>query len=84
MLELQSDFQCFQLTQDELKEARFNRTQRRFLQNLLGEVAHEKINQTIDTQDVTKYIQLEAYLHGKLDVLRFLLSTPEFSHIKED
>lgn len=75
MIKSNTDFQLLTLTPDEEKEAlTYSPIQRAYLQNLLGEMAHAKINLKIDPHEFHSYLQQEAYLTAKIDLLRSLLS----------
>lgn len=75
MMPLDSDFQCFKLTPEECKDAQtYTPVQRAFLQNLLGEKAHVKINLKVTPNDINGFIQEEAFLTGQIELLRLLLS----------
>lgn len=73
--ELETDFRCFSQTEEEKKAAlNYSVEQRMFLQNKLGEAAHAKINLKVNAADIYNFVQEEAYLTGKIDLLRELLS----------
>lgn len=44
------------------------------IQNLISDVAEEKLRLVLDPQNLTEYAQQEAYLRGQLDILNHLLS----------
>lgn len=84
MMPVESDFQCFSFTPAETKEAlQFTPLQRAYLQNILGEKAHVKINLKVDPLSFNSFLQEEAYLTGQLDLLRTLLS-PVLPHISTE
>lgn len=73
--ELETDFRCFSLTHEEERAAtNWTTEQRLYLQNKLGEVAHAKINLKVVPEQFTTYLQEEAYLTAKIDLLRELLN----------
>lgn len=74
MHKLESDFNCHYFDPAEVVEAlNYTPVQRAYLENLLGEAAHAKINLKVDPVNFTQFIQEEAYLTAKLDLLRSLL-----------
>lgn len=75
MIKLETEFQLVQFSDLELKEATtFSPVQRAYFQNLLGEVAHRKINLKVDPIKFHDFIQEEAYLTAQIDLLRSLLN----------
>jgi len=73
--ELETDFRCFVQTPEEQRAAlNWTPEQRMFLQNKLGEAAHAKINLKVTPEQFTTFLQEEAYLTAKLDLLRELLN----------
>lgn len=68
-------FTNYSFTEEERKEAvKFSPLQQMYLQNLLGEKAHEKIGLTFNAADVVGFAQNEAYLAGQIELLELLLS----------
>lgn len=73
--ELETDFRCFSQTPEEQKAAlNWTPEQRMYLQNKLGEAAHAKINLKVVPEQFTSFLQEEAYLTAKIDLLRELLN----------
>lgn len=73
--ELETDFRCYFMAEEELQAAtNWTPEQRMYLQNKLGEAAHAKINLKVVPEQFTSYLQEEAYLTAKIDLLRDLLN----------
>lgn len=47
------------------------------LQNLLSQLAEEKLNLEFTPNDVLSYTQQEAYLKGQMDVVKFIMAANE-------
>ena len=72
-LELNS-FSSFSLTPEELQSGSIlSADQKRVIQNLICECAEEKLNLIQDPLNPLKYIQEDAYLRGKIDILKWLI-----------
>ena len=72
-------FQSHVLNEEQLKTARnFSPETKMLLENLETEVAEQKLRLNLKMSDVASYAQSEAFLRGKLELLRELLNpTPE-------
>lgn len=71
---LDSSFTGYELSDAEQAVAtQYTDIQRKYLQTLLSEVAHTKLNLPFTPNDPLSYAQQEAYLKGKLDLLQSLL-----------
>ena len=73
--EIQTDFRLFELDPQEQREAaKFTLLQEQWLQNMLGSVAHQKLNLKVDPNNFHSFLQEEAYLTGQMDLLRAILT----------
>lgn len=78
MKTIQTSFTRFELTQEEVKTgAVLNTVQLAVLQNYRADVAEQKLNLSVDTADVNKFIQEEAFLKGQLLAIQYLIDTSE-------
>lgn len=74
MIQIDTPFTAYRLSQEELAIARSLGTeQRAYYQTLLSDAASEKIAIEQDPQNPLRYLQQEAYLKGQIDILNMLL-----------
>ena len=75
MSELQLNrFSSYYLTDEEqLQACILSPLQRMYLQNLLSADAIAKGDISVDTNNVTKFIQEEAYYKGRIELLEYIL-----------
>lgn len=67
-------FTAYDFTEEESKEAvNFNSLQRAYLQTLLATSAEKKVALTFDPKNAQEHIQIEAELHGEMNILSWLL-----------
>ena len=70
-----SQFLEYEFTEEELKHLPgFTPSQKQFLQNELAIAVSEKVALTIDPLNVSGSLQREAEIHGKIGILKYLLS----------
>jgi hypothetical protein len=70
-----SSFHKVSLTPEEYKAGcEFTALQRAVIQNLIAESAEEKVALTYDALNPVGFAQAEAELHGKIGILKYLLS----------
>lgn len=68
-------FNKFELSAEEYKAGcALTLSNQAVIQNLISDVAEEKLRIVLDPQNLTEYAQQEAYLRGQLDILNHLLS----------
>lgn len=73
-----SSFTRYNLTEGEYQQAvQLTTLQKQHLQNLLADVAEEKINLTFDPTNPLSFAQQEADLTGKISILRHILDLSE-------
>jgi len=71
-------FESYELTPEEIVTAtNFTVLQKAYIQNLLSEAAHGRLNLTYDHEHPEKFLQAEAEKQGEIGVLRFLLTINE-------
>lgn len=71
-------FTAYVLTDDEEQEARnYTHLQRAYLKTLLANAAEKKTALKYDVRDQQGYIQIEAELHGEMNLLSWLLAMTE-------
>lgn len=69
-----SRYLSYQLTEAELLSgAILNSNQRALLQNKLAQAAEELLNIKVDTTNVLAFVQQQAFLQSKVDVLQQIL-----------
>lgn len=72
---IQNRFTQYELTPLEIQVAsRFNDLQQKLIQNLIAEAALEKVSLTFNPANPLQFAQQEAELHGKMEILEYLLS----------
>ena len=78
-------FKSHVLNEEQLKTARnLSPETKMLLENLETEVAEQKLRLNLNMNDVASYAQSEAFLRGKLEILRELLNpTPEIQQAEE-
>lgn len=70
-----SSFVSYILTEGELKAgSHFSVEQKAVIQNLISDIAEEKVALTYDPNNPLKFTQAEAELQGKIGILKYLLS----------
>ena len=70
-----SHFTEYEFTEEELKVLPgFSFEQKQFLQNELAAAVSEKVALTFDPEHPMRFTQQEAEIHGKIGVLKYLLS----------
>ena len=75
-----NQFSSYNLSPEEqLEGQKLTVAQVRVLQNLLASYAEEKIHLTVDPTNVNIFLQQEADLKGKIDVLTYILDLSEAS-----
>jgi hypothetical protein len=68
-------FEKFNLTEEETQQGlSLTDVQRRQLQNLRHQVCVDKLELKVNPLDIQSFVQEEAYLAGKLDVLTLILN----------
>lgn len=73
-IQIPSKFMKFQLTPEEETAAKvFAPLNLMWLQNLRSEWAEKKLNVKVDPEDIKDFVQQEAYIQGKLELLNELL-----------
>lgn len=73
-----NSFSSFALTEEEqVSGSVFSADQKRVMQNLISEAAEESLNLTYDGTNPIKYAQQEAYLKGKIDILKWLIEASD-------
>mgnify|MGYP001096862083 CR=1 FL=1 len=71
-------FESYELTPEEIVTATdFTVLQKAYIQNLLSEAAHGRLNLTYDHEHPEKFLQAEAEKQGEIGGLRFLLTINE-------
>lgn len=70
--------------QEQINNSIFNDAQLQHLQNELAMVAECKLNLEYISTDPINYAQQEAYLRGKLDILRYLIDNSKAMSNKQD
>jgi hypothetical protein len=74
ILDLTSSFIKYNLTPSEyLEGCKFNLMQKSVIQNLISEIAEEKITLKFDPLTPSIFLQREAELAGQLSILKYLL-----------
>ena len=69
-----STFIKYDLTDDEIKSGRtFSTEQRAVIQNLISDLAEEKVSLTYNPDEPLKFAQREAELAGQIGILKYLL-----------
>jgi len=75
MIQIDTPFTAFKMTQEELSLARAITTEQRcYLQTLLSDAATEKLAEEYDPVNPLRFAQREAYLRGQMDILNMLLA----------
>jgi len=73
-------FLTYPLTPSELVQAEsLNYIQTRGIQNLIAQIAEEKLHLKLDPTNTNLFIQQEAYLSGQIEVLEHLLARSDES-----
>lgn len=76
MDKLETSFEAYKFTQEELVAARtLNPIQRAYYQTLLADAAEEKLAHEFDEHNSMRSHQKEAYLRGQIDILQMVLNT---------
>lgn len=74
-LQLNSQFVEYEFSEAEIETLPgFSLEQRQFLQNELAAAVSEKVALQYDPEHPQKFLQTEAEIHGKMNVLKYLLS----------
>jgi hypothetical protein len=74
LTQVNSCFTSFDLSEEEIKQAtNYNALQRAYLQTLLSEAAHTKLNLKFDPTNPVAFAQNDAYLQGKIELLQSLI-----------
>lgn len=74
MVQIETPFTAYKLSQEELATARALGTeQRAYYQTLMSDAASEKIALEQDPLNPLRYLQQDAYLKGQIDILNMLL-----------
>jgi len=74
-LNTESSFVSYILTEGELQAGScFSTEQRAVIQNLIADLAEEKVSLTYDPTNPLKFTQAEAELQGKIGILKYLLA----------
>jgi len=75
MKQLDNEFTRYDLSLDEIQKASvLSEETRAVMQNLLSESATQKLDLVFDPNNPMVFTQEEAYIKGKIDILRYLLS----------
>ncbi len=75
MKQLDNEFTRYDLSLDEIQKASvLSEETRAVMQNLLSESATQKLDLVFDPNNPMIFTQEEAYIKGKIDILRYLLS----------
>lgn len=75
MKQLDNEFTRYDLSLDEIQKASvLSEETRALMQNLLSESATQKLDLVFDPNNPMIFTQEEAYIKGKIDILRYLLS----------
>ena len=73
-----NSFSQYILTEEEtVSGSVLSADQKRVMQNLIAESAEESLNLTYNSTDPIKYAQQEAYLKGKMDILKWLIEASD-------
>lgn len=71
---LKSSFLSYELTPSEIKEgSKFHLQQRAVIQNMIADIAEEKVTLKFDPTNPQQFIQREAELAGQIGILKYLL-----------
>lgn len=75
MKQLDNEFTRYDLSLDEIQKASvLSEETRAVMQNLLSESATQRLDLVFDPNNPMIFTQEEAYIKGKIDTLRYLLS----------
>lgn len=75
LTKIESCFTSFELTEEEIKLAtQWTALQRAYLQTLLSEAAHTKLNLKFDPLNPVAFAQNDAFLQGKIELLQSILN----------
>ena len=75
---LLTPFESFSLTEEESKSAMsLSHLQMQNMHNLRTTYMLQKVGLSVDTKDMTSYLQQEAYLRGQIDILTYLIETSQ-------
>ncbi len=73
-----STFSTYALSEEELKSGvQFSSSQKGVIQNLIADLATQKLGLEFDTAAPQQFIQQEAFLAGQIKILQYLLSLSE-------